>query len=465
MAVSTSNLSVDGEVADEYANSPVPESGKNVGAMSILSVMLGITTALIWFSLGAQLVNSFGTANFITGAYITGLIVGGISFVWVWYASKSGFNSDLITRASGFGYLGSTVTAIIYSTNNILYFAMEGGIMINAVHAYFPSVPVLLLQVVSGLIFIPLTCFGIQLVSRLMWVSLPVLFLFFILIAYKAIEAGSAPGFLSQSFSPSINLNAGAPVLQVMLAMFGIAGIGATASDFARFIPARNAVKGGILLGPVFTVFTFVVPLLFGAWLGATFKESDPAVYFTHAFGLFGVLLVVLTQARINVNNVYSTAVSLATVFNRLFKIKMSRMWWVVITCILCVLILTADLYSKATVMLGIWGIVLVSWVGTVLADIVINRHVLNLTPKEHYYSQEQLRKVNPVGLTSLFAALVVALPLSFGAAGPFGASVAPLLAFAITLVVIPLMAFLTNGRYAASEQYQISLTKSAVTE
>ena len=464
MAASTPNLSVDGEGADEYANSPVPESGKNVSALSIFSVMLGITTALIWFSLGAQLVHSFGTVNFVIGATITGIIVGGISFVWVWFASKSGFNSDLITRASGFGYLGSTITAFIYSTNNILYFAMEGGIMINAVHAYFPDVPVLLLQVVCGLVFIPLTCFGIQLVSKLMWVSLPVLFLFFILIAYKAVEAGGAPDFWSHGFEPSAAMSTGAPVLQVMLAMFGIAGIGATASDFARFIPARNAVKGGIFLGPIFTLFTFLVPLLFGAWLGATFKESDPAVYFTHIFGIFGLLFVVLTQARININNVYSTSVSLATVFNRLFNVKMSRLWWVIVTCILCVLILTADLYSKATVVLGIWGIVLVSWVGTVFADIVINRILLRLTPQEHYYSQEQLRNINPVGIVSLVSALVISLPLSFGVAGPFGASVAPLLAFAITLFVTPLMAFATGGRYA-SAQHSISATKSPLTD
>ena len=69
------------------------------------------------------------------------------------YAIRSyyGFNSDLITRASGFGYLGSTVTAIIFAINNLLYFGLEGGIMINAVHAYFPDIPLILLQVICGL--------------------------------------------------------------------------------------------------------------------------------------------------------------------------------------------------------------------------------------------------------------------------------------------------------------------------
>ncbi|MCR8720465.1 hypothetical protein NVV30_17430 [Pseudomonas syringae] len=453
------SASINDDSADEYANTPVPESAKNVGAISIFGVMLGITTALIWFMLGAQLVHSFGTKNFVIGSTTTAIIVGAIAFVWVWFSSKSGFNSDLITRACGFGFLGSTITAIIYSTNNVLYFAMEGGIMINAVHAHFPSIPVLLLQITCGLIFIPLTCFGIMLVSRLMWVTLPILFVFFVLIALRAMDMGGVPDFWSMGADPSINLAAGTPVLQVMVAMFGIAGIGATASDFGRFIPARHAVIGGILLGPVFTLVTFLIPLLFGAWLGATFKESDPAVYFTHAYGILGVLLVIITQARINVNNVYGTAVSLATVANRLFGISMSRFSWVVITCVLCVLILTLDLYSKATVVLSIWGIVLVSWVGTVFSDIVLNRYLLGLVPKTFLYSKQQLRAWNPVGITSLVAALTIALPLSFGMAGPFGASIAPLVAFAVTVVVTPLMAVLTRGRYSTSNNHSLSLT------
>ncbi|WP_189445186.1 purine-cytosine permease family protein [Salinicola rhizosphaerae] len=442
---------------DEYANVPVPESGKSLGAVSILGVMLGVTTALIWFMVGAQLVHSFGTMNFVIGATSTAMIVGAIAFVWVWFSSKSGFNSDLITRACGFGFLGSTITAVIYSTNNILYFAMEGGIMINAIRAYFPSIPLLVFQISCGLIFIPLTCFGVKLVSRLMWITLPILFIFFVLIALRAMEMGGAPGFWSLSHSPDINLAAGSPVLQVMVAMFGVAAIGATASDFGRFIPARHAVIGGILLGPVFTLVTFLIPLLFGAWLSMTFEEFDPAVYFTHAFGIFGLLLVVITQARINVNNVYATAVSLATVANRLFDVRMSRVSWVVMTCVVCVLVLMADLYSKATLVLSIWGIVLISWVGTVFSDIVLNRYVFKLVPNTFLYGKEQLRAWNPVGITSLVLALTLALPLSFGLAGPLGASVAPLVAFAVTMVVTPLMAYLTGGRYSASASESVN--------
>jgi len=436
--------------ADEYANAPVPEAEKTVGALSIFSVMLGITTALIWFSLGSQLVHSYGTKNFMIGATATAVIVGIISFVWVNFASKSGFNSDLITRASGFGYLGSTVTAIIFAINNLLYFGLEGGIMINAVHAYFPDIPLILLQVICGLAFIPLTCFGVKIVTRIMSWSLPVLMIFFVLIALEAINTGGAPDFWSLPASAEINEAAGSPILQVMVAMFGISGIAATASDFGRFIPSRHAKSGGLMMGPVFTLFTFLVPLLFGAWLGASFDESDPAVYFTHAFGAFGVMLIIITQARINTNNVYSAAVGLATVANRLFNINLSRFWWVVISCIMCVIILTADLYSKATVVLGIWGIFLISWVGIVFADILINRYLLKLVPDDFLYRQDQLPKVNPTGLIAFATALLFALPLTFGAAGPLGATISPFVAFGITLIVTPLAALATKKQFTA---------------
>ncbi|WP_369395472.1 hypothetical protein AB5J72_07455 [Streptomyces sp. CG1] len=39
---------------------------------------------------------------------------------------------DLLTRGAGFGYLGSTLTSLIYASFTFNFFALEGSIMAQA---------------------------------------------------------------------------------------------------------------------------------------------------------------------------------------------------------------------------------------------------------------------------------------------------------------------------------------------
>lgn len=436
----------DGEY-DEYSNSPVPEVAKTIGPLSIFGVLFGMSTALIWFSLGAQLVHAYGTVNFFIGATSSALIIGLATFLWARFASQTGFNSDLVTRASGFGYFGSTVTALVLATNCVLYFGFEGGIMINAMKALFPDVPVLPLQIAFGLMFIPLTWFGARFISLTMWITLPVVAVFLVLVA---VHAANTPGNIDfWAYAPETTqfAAAGPAIAQVMVAMFGVAGIGAQSADFGRFIPSRRATLGGVLVGPVFCVISYVAPLLFGAWLAIQLGENDPAVYFVGLFGVWGMLFVVITQARINVSNIYTAAVQLASVASRL-GLRLARSWWVVITSLVCVAVLVSDLYSNVTLILGVWGVIVLSWVFTVASDLLINRKLLGLTPEKAYHSKRDLYPANPVGLIALGTAVAVGLPLSFGAGGPLGSTLAPFCSIALAIITPPVVAVLTKGRY-----------------
>ena len=88
-------------------------------------------------------------------------------------------NVNLLSRG-GFGYIGASLTSLIYASNFIMYCAFEGMILVAAVHAYFPAIPVWLLIVVFGLLVIPLNWFGIKQLDKLQKWSLPIFFIFLI---------------------------------------------------------------------------------------------------------------------------------------------------------------------------------------------------------------------------------------------------------------------------------------------
>ncbi len=81
------------------------------------------------------------------------------------YAARYGVDIDLLTRGAGFGYIGSTITSLIYASFTFLLFAIEASIMSTALELLF-DVPLWLAHLISALVVIPIALFGISLISR-----------------------------------------------------------------------------------------------------------------------------------------------------------------------------------------------------------------------------------------------------------------------------------------------------------
>ncbi len=60
----------------------------------------------------------------------------------------------LLTRGAGFGYIGSTITSLIYASFTFLFFALEAAIMALALELYF-RIPLALAYVICSIIVIP----------------------------------------------------------------------------------------------------------------------------------------------------------------------------------------------------------------------------------------------------------------------------------------------------------------------
>ncbi|WP_223204787.1 purine-cytosine permease family protein [Gordonia jinghuaiqii] len=437
-----------GENREDYAQDRVPLEYRTWSTVSLFGVMFGITTAMFFLSWGGTLVYTFGTKNLVIGMTIASLVIGGLAFFWCRRASETGLSADLLSRSSGFGYLGSAVTSLIYTLTFLMFFAFEGAIMANAIHAQWPSIPKWSIYLVSGLIFIPLTWFGMRVMNILMWVTLPIYAAFLGFTIYKATQTDSTVDFWSYGGDGSFNGAAGPALIQVLAAALAVVSQVTISADLGRFIPPKRKNSGAFLIGFLAQALTFGGCTILGGWLTLRFGQSDPGLYLTMIMGVWGVLFVIITQIRINVTNIYSGSIVYSTLFQRLFHFSPGRHWWVVLTTVLGTALMFGDIYSRLNQVLTFEAVFIIAWVMAVVGHMVFVRKVLKLTDDSSPYEKHELPAFNPVGLTAVGVALLVAVPLAFGIAGPAGMTWAPFISGAIAFVIVPIMAIATKGRY-----------------
>lgn len=434
---------------NDYADERVPVAFRTWSTSSIFGVMFGVTTAMIFLSWGGVLVTQFGTMPLVIGMVLSTVFIGGCAVVFSIRASKTGLGAEMLSRSSGFGHLGSIPVALIFALAMIMYFAFEGGIMVNAIHAQFTAAPKWVIILVFAALILPLTIYGMKAMNVIMWVTLPIYIVFMIITIVIAIGYGGSSGVDFWSFQPDhVDTSAGPPVLQILAASLGYATQVALSADTGRLIDPSKAVRGSFLVGGLSQLLVFMVCTLLGAWLALQFKEADPGIYLPAIMGIWGVLFVVVTQLRINVVNIYSSSISLTTIGKRISSRAPNRSFWVVVAIAIGTIAMLTDLYSRITSVMAFAAIFLLAWVMTIVADLLIVRKILKIVPDdESPYRNGELPQFNPVGLTAVGVSVVVGVPLGLGAAGAVGVTLAPFVAGVLPLIVVPVAAALTRGR------------------
>ncbi len=101
------------------------------------------------------------------------------------YAARFGVDMDLLTRGAGFGYLGSTITSLIYASFTFIFFALEAAVMAYALELAF-DIPPAWGYLLCALLVIPLATYGVTAISRLQVWTQP-LWLLLLLLPYAAV--------------------------------------------------------------------------------------------------------------------------------------------------------------------------------------------------------------------------------------------------------------------------------------
>jgi hypothetical protein len=89
-----------------------------------------------------------------------------------------------------------------------------------------------------------------------------------------------------------------------------------------------------------------------------------------------------------------------------------------------------------------------VAWIAAMVSDLVINKRWLSLAPREPAFHRAHLYNVNPVGFGSMIVAGIVSMVAYYGAFGSTAAALSPFIALVIAVVLPPVVAAATKGRW-----------------
>ena len=437
------------ETEKDYSLDRVPIEDRTKGWLSITNITFGIATAIFYFQMGSVMALQFGAPNAIVSAIYAIIVAGLLGTVIAYLSAKSGMNVNLLSRGGGFGYIGSSLTSLIYASNFIMYCAFEGLILVSAVHHFVPDFPKWILIVVFGTLVIPLNWFGIEQLDKLQKWSMPV-FLIFLVAAIvlsfikPAVYTGSVFSYMPEG------VQFGGTALLFCIGMHnGIMGLTALlASDYARFLKPGDRKFGSIAIGFIPQIFCYGVMGGLGIWFGVRFLEKDPGVYIVLLLGIGGALFTMLTQLRINVTNIYSSSLSLSNFFENVFRFTPGRRFWVVVSATAAILLMLGGIVDHLDTVMTFQGVFLFSWAAILVTDALVVKKWLKIGPTYYVARQEFLYKWNPVGVASLLIASAFGSIAASGYLGVFLQSTAAFVAAILASVLTVVIAKYTKGKY-----------------
>jgi purine-cytosine permease-like protein len=401
------------------------------------------------------------------------VVIFATGFPLAYYAARYNIDLDLITRGSGFGYYGSVVTNVIFATFTFIFFALEGSIMAQGLELGL-GIPQWMGYAASTIIIIPLVIYGMNTLAKLqVWTTPLWLLLMVVPVGYLLV---SHPESIDSFFAYTGASGDGGPNLaSVMLAAGVCLSLMAQIAeqiDYLRFMPPRTDANRGawwravILAGPGWVIFGAIkqtVGLFIAIYLIASL---DPAASATanepvHQFlGVYqemmpawlamtlAVVLVVISQIKINVTNAYSGSLAWTNSFTRITKTYPGRMVFVVVNLLIALVLMEANMFDFLNTILGFYANCAMAWVVTVASDIAINKYLLKISPKVPEFRRGMLYAVNPVGFVSMLVSAGVSIAVFFGAFGAAIQPYSPIFAVGLALVLPPVLAVLTRGRY-----------------
>ncbi len=469
------NSWVANETLEDYALRFAPRSFRKWSAFRVANTAFGSIAFLVLEAIGGALTITYGFTNAFWAIVSVGLVIFLTGFPLAYYAARHNIDMDLLTRGAGFGYIGSTLTSLIYASFTFTLFALEASIMSLALQMYF-GWPIAFCHIVSAVVIIPLVMYGITNINRLQLWTQPV-WLILLAVPFVAIfmqERDALPALLAytgvndeRGFS-WLAFGAASTVAFAMIAQIG------EQIDFLRFMPEKtkeNRVRwwsAVVIAGPGWIVFG-VIRQLMGAFLA--FLAIKAGVSASHAFeptqmylmaygtvfegwGERGILLattatlllVVISQIKINVTNAYAGSLAWSNFFSRLTHSHPGRVVWLIFNVAIALLLMELGVFGALERVLGLFSNIAIAWIGALVADLVINKP-LKLSPPFVEFKRAYLPDINPVGVFSTLIASGLSIAAYLGLFGIVLQAFSAYLALCVAFVLAPLIAWFTRNR------------------
>ena len=460
------------ETLEDYALRYTPLSFRRWSELRIANTALGAVSFLALEAIGGAITMSYGFTNALWAIAIVSLVIFLTSLPISYYTARYGVDMDLLTRGAGFGYIGSTITSLIYASFTFIFFALEASIMAQAVEMEW-GLPLAYGYVLCSVVIIPLVIHGVTLIGRVQAWTQPLWAILMVLpfIAVFRKEPDVAQRLLAFTGGQPegahfdwLLFGSAATVAFSLIAQIG------EQVDFLRFLPektASNRVRWWsalLIAGPGWIVMG-AAKMLAGALLAYLVIDHrlppdqaiEPTQMYLVAFGyLFSdsswimgatAVFVLVSQVKINLTNAYAGSLAWSNFFARVTHSHPGRVVWVVFNVLIAILLMEIGVFSALKEVLTLYSMVAISWVGALVADLVINKP-LGLSPKTIEFKRAHLYDINPVGVGSMAVATALSLAALAGSFGDVPAALAPFIALLSAMVLAPVIAVATRSRY-----------------
>lgn len=467
------NQWVANQTLEDYALRFTAKSARRWSAARVANTALGAISFLALEAIGGTITLNYGAMNASAAILVVSVIIFLCGLPIAYHAAKCGIDIDLLTRGAGFGYIGSTITSLIYASFTFIFFAIEAVILASALDMCF-GIPRPIGYLISAVVIIPLVIYGITLISRFQLWTQP-LWIILHIMPFAAIAWANPHSFAEwrkfagEHGDPSGNLDlllfgTAASVVFALVAQIG------EQVDFLRFLPrdrrtSRKAWWIALLsAGPGWIVLG-ALKLLAGSFLAffalshgvSAEHAAEPANMYLEAFryvlsqpdlamALTGTF-VILSQVKINVTNAYAGSIAWSNFFSRLTHSHPGRVVWLVFNVVVALLLMEIGVYKALEQTLALYSNVAIAWVGALVADLVINKP-LGLRPQHIEFKRAHLCDINPVGVGAMTIATVVSISAFYGLFGPTAKALSAFVALAVAFIAAPLIAWATDGKY-----------------
>jgi signal transduction histidine kinase/CheY-like chemotaxis protein len=468
------NQWVANQTLEDYALRFTAKSARRWSATRVANTALGAISFLALEAIGGTITLNYGVTNATAAILVVSVIIFACGLPIAYHAAKCGIDIDLLTRGAGFGYIGSTITSLIYASFTFIFFAIEAVILASALEMCF-GIPRPVGYLISAVVIIPLVTHGITLISRFQLWTQPVWVVLHIM-PFAAIAWANPHSFAEWTKFAGEH---GDPNGHLDLLLFGtaasvvfslVAQIGEQV-DFLRFLPrdrrttSRTAWWIALLsAGPGWIVLGSL-KLLAGSFLAyfalmhgvSTEHAAEPASMYLEAFryvlsqpdlalALTGTF-VILSQLKINVTNAYAGSIAWSNFFSRLTHSHPGRVVWLVFNVLVALLLMEIGVYKALEQTLALYSNVAIAWVGALVSDLVVNRP-LGLRPQHMEFKRAHLYDINPVGVGAMTIATIVSITAFYGVFGPTAKALSAFVALAVAFAAAPLIAWATEGKF-----------------
>jgi purine-cytosine permease-like protein len=447
---------------EDYSLRYAPKSFRRWTPYVVATTALGGIAYLADFAIGGSIAisNGFSSALVAILAAAVTIFLTGIPISY--YSAKYSIDMDLLTRGAGFGYLGSTLTSVIYASFTFIFFALEGSIMAQALEVGL-HIPLAVGYLVASLAIIPLVVYGMTALSKMQVWTQPIWLV--LMVAPFVSIAIQDPHKFSQFTHFAGNSPTGSS-----LSLIGVgagAGVALSLVDYLRFMPDKTPANAKRWWGAVLSAGPGWVVLGAAKQTGGAFlafyiagsvglaTANEPIQQYVSGFKTFAApvalglatFFVILSQIKINTTNAYSGSLSWSNFFSRLTHRHPGRVVYIFLNVGIALALMEGGVFGFLNTVLGFYSNVAIAWIGAVVADLVINKP-LKLSPSYIEFKRAHLYNFNPVGFGSMLIASAISIVAYFNAFGSYAKAFSPFIALVVAMALSPMFALLTKGKY-----------------